>query len=152
VHLSKLNRGEVVAVFGALMLIFGVFYKWYESVSDLAIIGDQKGMGTYSAWDVHSLMRWLLLAAAAAPIILAYIIIRDHQLSWPRGQLTSVVAIAAIGLIFYNGIIDRPGDPSGEIELEIGWYFAFVGALLMLSGSVIRQNETEMRRKPPGTV
>ncbi|MCW2998727.1 MAG: hypothetical protein JWN65_2276 [Solirubrobacterales bacterium] len=149
---SKLNRGEVVAVVGGLLLIFGVFYKWYESVSDLAVIGDVTGKGTYSAWDVHTLMRYLLIAAAIAPIILAYIIIRDHQLSWPRGQLTSVVAIAAIGLIFYNGIIDRPGDPSGEIELELGWYISFLGAILMLGGSVIRQQETEMRRKPPGTM
>jgi hypothetical protein len=152
VDFSKLKRGEVVAVVGGLLLIFGVFYKWYESVSDLAVIGGRTGQGTYSAWDVHSLMRWLLIAAAVAPIILAYIIARDHQLSWPRGQLTSVVAIAAIGLLFYNGIVDRPGDPSGEIELELGWYISFVGAILMLSGSVIRQQETEMRRKPPGTM
>ncbi len=151
-HFDKVSRGEYVAVVGGLLLIVGVFYKWYESVSELAVIGDKTGLGTYSVWDVHPIMRWLLLAAAIAPMVLAYIIARDHKLSWPRGQLTSVVAIAAIGLIFYNGIVDRPGDPSGEIELEIGWYIAIAGAFLMLSGSVIRQQETETRRKPPGTM
>ena len=77
---------------------------------------------------------------------------RDHKLSWPRGQMTSVVAIAAIGLMFYVGIVDRPGEPSGEIELEYGWYTAMFGAILMLVGSVMRQHESEMVRKPPGVL
>jgi hypothetical protein len=62
------------------------------------------------------------------------------------------VAITAIGLIFYTGIIDRPGEPSGAIELEIGWYGMMLGAILMLVGSVMRQQETEVKRKPPGTL
>ncbi len=149
---SKLRRGEVVAVIGGLILAIGLFIKWYESVSPLAEIAGVKGRGTYSGWDTHTLMRWLLLLAAIAPLILAWIIIRDHALSWPRGQLTSVVAIAAIGLLFYNGIVDRPGDPSSQIELEWGWYVAFAGAVLMLVGSVMRQQESEIKRKPPGTI
>lgn len=149
---SKLNRGEVVAVIGGLLLAVGIFLPWYAAVSPLATIGGVKGEGTYSCWDVHSIMRWLLLLAAIAPVVLAYIIARDHQLSWPRGQMTSVIAIIAIGLIFYNGIVDRPGDPSGEIELRIGWYISFLGSLMMLTGSVMRQQESEMRRKPPGTL
>ncbi|MCW3040512.1 MAG: hypothetical protein JWM31_2417 [Solirubrobacterales bacterium] len=149
---SKLSRGEVIAVIGGLMLLVGVFLKWYAAVSVNATIAGEKGKGSYSAWDVHSIMRFLLIAAALAPLILAYVILRDHQLSWPRGEMTAVVAIAAIGLIFYNGVVDRPGDPSGEINLRLGWYLAFVGAILMLSGSVMRQQETEMRRKPPGTM
>ena len=45
-----------------------------------------------------------------------------------------MVAIAAFGLIFYNGIVDRPGEPSGEIELEFGWYGLMLGAILMMVG------------------
>jgi hypothetical protein len=150
--LSRLQRGEIIAVVGGILLAIGIFLKWYESVSPLAEIAGIKGRGTYTAWDVHTIMRWLLLAAAAAPIILAYIIARDHALSWPRGQVTSVVAIAALGLMFYVGIIDRPGSPSGEIELEYGWYVAMAGAILMLVGSVRRQQETEIKRKPPGSI
>jgi hypothetical protein len=152
VDVQKLHRGEFIAIVGGLVLAVGLFIKWYESVSPLAEIGGQTGKGTYSGWDVHTLMRWLLLLAAIAPLILAWIIVRDHALSWPRGQVTSVVAIAVIGLLFYNGIIDRPGDPSSQIELEWGWYVAMVGAILMLAGSVMRQQETEIRRKPPGTI
>ena len=42
--------------------------------------------GPFSGWDAHPILHWLLLAAAAAPLILAWIIVRDHQLSWPRGR------------------------------------------------------------------
>ena len=143
---SKLRRGEMIAVLGGFLLLISIFIKWYESVSDLAVIGDQKGKGTYSAWDVHDILRFLWILAAIAPIILAWIIIRDHQLSWPRGQLTSIAAIAALGLMFYVGIIDRPGEPSGEVELEWGWYTAMLGGILMLVGSVMRQQESEIAR------
>jgi hypothetical protein len=152
VDFSKLQRGEIIAVLGSVILLIGLFTKWYESVSDLAVIADHKGKGSYSGWQVHSLMRYAILLAAIAPPILAWIIIRDHALSWPRGQLTSIAAIIVIGLLVYNGVIDRPGDPSSQIELRYGWFIAFAGSLLMLAGSVRRQQETELRRKPPGTI
>lgn len=150
---SKLSRGEIVAVIGGLLLGVALFLNWYHSSSPNASIGDKgAGIGSYSAWEVHPIMRILLLLAALAPIILAYIILRDHELSWPRGQVTSVVAIAAIGLIFYNGIVDIPGEVTSELSLQIGWYLAFLGAILMLVGSVMRTNETETVRKPPGVM
>ena len=150
--LNRVSRGEYIAVLGGLLLLVGVFLKWYEAVSDLAVLADVAGKGTYSAWDAHSILRWLLLLGAISPLVLAYIIARDHTLSWPRGQVTSIVAITAIGLMGYNGLIDRPGEPSGQIELEWGWYVAMAGAILMLVGSVMRQQESEIKRKPPGTL
>lgn len=137
---------------GGLLLGISVFCPWYESTSALGHLAGETGKSTASAWDAHGILRFLLLAAAAAPFILAWIIVREHQLSWPRGQVTSVVAIAAIGLIFYSGLVDRPGDPSSAISLRWGWFVAAGGSLLMLVGSVMRQQETEVRRKPPGTL
>lgn len=147
---SKVQRGELVAIVGGLLLALGVFMNWYSAENIVNIAG--KGPGKYSAWDVHDILRWLLLLAAAAPLILAWIVARDHALSWPRGEMTSVVAIAAIGLVFYNGIIDRPGDPSSNVHLQIGWVLALVGAGAMLAGSLMRQQESGPRRKPPGTM
>jgi len=89
---------------------------------------------------------------AIAPFILAYIVARDHQLTWARGELTAVLSIFALGLLLYVGVIDRPGEPAGQIELEWGWYVALAGAVLMLAGSALRSGETARRRKPPGTV
>jgi hypothetical protein len=150
---KKLTNTELVAMLGGVLLAIGLFIKWYESVSrNVTDLAGQDGIGTYSGWEAHPIQRWLLLGAAAAPFILAYIIIRGHQLSWARGEMTAVTSIAAFGLIVYAGIIDRPGEPSGQIELEWGWYVALGGTLLMLVGSALRASEVERARKPPGVL
>lgn len=151
-QLARVQRGEWIAMAGGLLLAVGLFLGWYHLDNAHATLGGAHGPRTLSGWSAHPILRWLLLAAAAAPFILGWIIGRDHALSWPRGQVTSVVAIAAIGFLFYVGIVDRPGDPRSLVGLRLGWVVAFVGVLAMLAGSVIRQNESEIRRKPPGTI
>ena len=66
--------------------------------------------------------------------------------------MTAVTSIAAFGLALYNGIIDRPGEPSGLIGLEPGFWVAMVGIILMLVGSSLRASGTERPRKPPGVL
>lgn len=150
--MERLTVNEFAAMLGGLMLAGALFANWYESVSMLAQIAGSTGSGTYSGWEVHSVIRWVLLVIAIAPFILAYIVARDHQLTWARGELTAVLAIVAFGLLLYVGVIDRPGEPAGQIELEWGWYVALVGGALMLGGAAMRASETERRRKPPGTI
>jgi hypothetical protein len=149
---QNLERGEWIAIAGAVLLAVGVFLHWYHLGGSNSTLESYRSGDSVSAWQAHPIMRWLLLAAAAAPLILAWIIIREHELSWPRGQVTMVVAITALGLIFYQGVIDRPGDPSGDIKLRLGWFVALAGAIFMLVGSVVRQSESEAARKPPGTL
>ena len=148
---GRLGVSEVIAVVGGLLLALGVFLPWYGTSSNpnAQIDGSR---GDFSAWEAHPILRWPLLAAAVAPLILAWIIVREHELSWPRGELTAVVAIAALGLIVYQGIIDKPGEPSGLIHLKWGWGVALAGTLLMLGGSALRASETERPRKPPGVL
>lgn len=149
--ISRVQRGERIAIIGGILLAVGVFLTWYQLKKN-GLVGDVKGPADLTGWEAHPTMRWLLLAAAVAPLILAYIIARDHALSWPRGQLTSVVAIAAFGLVGYAGMIDKPGDTNSLIGIKYGWAVALLGTILMLVGSVMRQNETEIKRKPPGTI
>jgi hypothetical protein len=66
--------------------------------------------------------------------------------------MTAVTSIAAFGLIAYNGIIDRPGEPSSAISLEFGWFVALLGTLMMIAGAALRSSEHERARKPPGTI
>jgi hypothetical protein len=148
---GNLERGEWIAIVGAAVLAVSVFVGWYH-LSGNATLQGHASPDTVSAWGAHPIMRWLLLAAAAAPLILSWIIMREHELSWPRGQVTMIVAIAALGLVLYSGIVERPGEPSGDVSLRFGWFLALLGAILMLVGSVMRQSETEARRKPPGTI
>ncbi len=150
--MATLTRNETVAMAGGGLLAAGVFLKWYEAVSPNAELAGTQGLSVATGWEAHPLMRLVLLAAAIAPFILAYIVLTDKHLSWARGELTAVIAIAAFGLLFYNGLVDRPGRPAAQIELEYGWYVATVGSLLMLAGSALRSAEVERRRKPPGTI
>jgi hypothetical protein len=149
--LGRLGKSEVIAAVGGVLLVIGVFLPWYAtSANPNARLNGQRG--DFSAWTAHPILRWLLLAAAVAPIILAYIIARDHELSWPRGELTAVVGMTATGLILYFGFLSRPGEPSGEINLQIGWLVSLAGAVAMLVGGALRASGTERPRKPPGVL
>jgi hypothetical protein len=151
-HPSKLGRGEIVAVVGGVLLALGVFLPWYATAADNrnAVIDGQRG--SFSAWEVHPILRWLLLAAALAPFILIWIVIRDHELSWARGEMTAVASIAAFGLVAYTGFLDRPGEPSGAISLQPGFYCALLGTILMIGGGAVTAGQTERTRKPPGVL
>jgi hypothetical protein len=99
-----------------------------------------------------TVLRYFLLLGALAPVILAYIIVRGHALSWPRGELTAIAALASLTFTIFRGLIDKPGSPSGEISISFGWWVALAGGLLILVGSVARSRETAARRKPPGVL
>jgi hypothetical protein len=151
-NLSRLGRGELLAVLGGLVLALAVFLPWYGTNPDNRNANLDGARGTFSCWEAHPILRWLLLAAAVAPFILAYIIANDISLSWARGEMTAVTSIAAFGLVVYNGIIDRPGEPSSAISLEFGWFLAVLGTLMMIAGAALRSSEHERARKPPGTI
>ena len=141
-----------MAAIGGLLLAVSVFVKCYEARPENPNANIDGMRGTLSIWEVHDIIRILLLLAALAPIVLVYIVLRDHQLSWPRGEMTMVIGLTAATLLFYVGIIDRPGEPSGEIELEIGWYGAFLGSVMSAVGGAMRSAETGRRKKPPGVL
>ena len=151
-NFSRLGRGEYLAVLGGLLLALSLFLPWYETNPDNrnAMIDGVRGSAT--AFEVFPILRWLLLAAAAAPLILAWVILRDHQLSWPRGELTAVVGMVAIVLVLYVGLVDRPGTPSSQISLRIGWFVALIGCALIVTGGAMRAGSTERPRKPPGVL
>ncbi len=146
---DRISRSEWIAVSGGLLLAVAVFLPWYGT-SDNPNAEVDGARGDFSAWDVHPILRWLLLAAAAAPLILAWIVLRDHELSWPRGEMTAVVAMAALGLVLYSGIVTRPGEPRSEIGLQFGWFLALIGTIMMMVGGAKRSTEVERKRKPPG--
>ena len=146
----RITLSEIIAAVGGVLLALSVFIKWYEARPENANANVNGMKGVVSAWDAHTILRYLLLAAALAPIVLLYIVVRDHELSWPRGELTAVIGIIAFGLVVYNGVIDRPGEPPSEIELEIGWWMALLGTILITVGGSYRASTTERPRKPPG--
>jgi len=149
---ARLDRNEYVGMVGGTLLALSVFLPWYATDADNRFATIEGGRGSQSCFDVHPILRWLLLAAAVAPFILAYIIATDTTLSWARGEMTAVTSIAAFGLIVYNGIIDRPGEPSSAISLKFGWFVAVLGTLMMIAGAALRSSEHERPRRPPGAI
>jgi hypothetical protein len=149
---GRLHRNEFMGMLGGAALALSVFLPWYGTDPANRFASIDGVRGDQSCWDVHPIMRWLMLAASVAPFILAYIIATDAKLSWARGEMTMVTSIAALGLIFYNGVIDRPGEPSAAISVKYGWFLALFAALLMIAASAMRSSEHERARKPPGTI
>src|SRR5581483_9504567 len=136
---KRLDRGELIATAGGIVLGISVFLSWYALGNVHAVLNSCKGPHTScTGWNALSILRYLLLLAAVAPIILSWIIIRGHALSWPRGELTAVTALAALTFIVFRGLIDKPGTPPGEISIDYGWWVALLGGLLILTGSIWR--------------
>src|SRR4051795_943780 len=149
-NFARLGRGELIAAIGAVLLALGLFLPWYETNPDNRNAVIDGARGTLSGWAVHPILHWALLAAAVAPMILAWVIVRDHQLSWPRGEMTAVIGMVALVLVLYVGLVDKPGSPSGQISVQAGWYIAVLGCALITAGGAMRASGTERPRKPPG--
>lgn len=142
---------------GGAILAVAVFLAWYKLGNDnttLGTVGAGHQGETVSAWKGLSILRFLLLLGALSPFILAYIVVREHALSWPRGELTAVVGLTAVTLVLIRGFILKPGDPTSQVSLQFGWIIALVGSGLILFGALIHQATTgnERPRKPPGVL
>ena len=164
-HFSKLSRSELLGVIAAALLVIALlFLTWYEIAPTQArTAGDTDaficGVDQYSCtgWETFPLMRWILLAVAIAPPILAYIVIRGHKLSWAPGELTMVLGFTGFVLIAYNGIIDPPGSQIAEIGIskQIGYYVALLASAGIAAAGIGRSMEAQKGqgvRKTPGTV
>jgi hypothetical protein len=151
-HLTKLSWSELLAALGGAALAISLFLPWYETDPDNENAEIEGIVGTVSAWDAHAIVRFVMLAGAVAPLILAWIVVRDHELSWPRGEATAVIGLTALVLVIYFGVIDRPGEPPAAISLQWGWFVALISTLLIAAGGAGRQLESSRERKPPGEI
>ena len=147
-------------VAAALLVISLLFLPWFDLAhNDPRDNGDGFicGQDQYSCtgFETFPILRWLLLAAALAPFILAYIVVRGKELSWPPGEMTMVVGFTAFVLIAYNGLLDTPGSQTEEIGVtkEIGYYLALLSSAGIAAAGIGRSMEEQQAvRKAPGTV
>jgi hypothetical protein len=161
---SRLDRNRVIlgAFGGGLLLLSILFLPWY-SLSEEEELRNQQGAwicgeGQFecTGFETFPILRWLLIAAAFAPLILAWILVRGHQLSWAPGEVTMIVGFIAIVLIGYNGIIDEPAPDAGlefGTGLSYGYWLALLGAIAIAATGFLRSQVGQKReRKAPGTV
>jgi hypothetical protein len=168
VDFSRLNLPRTIlgGTAAALLVISLLFLPWYEldlnpqrDVDSPAFSPDSficgEGQFSCTGWDTFPILRWLLLGAALAPGILAWIIIRGHRLSWAPGEMTMVVGFTAFILVLYNGVIDRPGTEIAEsgVGLDYGYWLALLATGAMAATGFLRSVESgDVKRKAPGTV
>ena len=162
--LSRLDRSELVGFAGAAVLFASLFMNWFSTscTANLTPAGCNPHSkinnmrGSFNAFQTYSILDWLLVAACAAPFILAYIIARGHKLTWRPGEITMIVGMVAFVLILLNGVIlGRPGSGSPQdvaISLEPGYFVGLVGSLLIAIGGFYRQASMVRSRKPPGVL
>jgi len=163
-HFSRLSLSELLGMVAAAVLVAALFLlDWYTLADTPGRDGGSDfvcGLNQYSCtgYDTFPILRWLLLAAAAAPFILAYIVMRSHELSWAPGELTMVIGFTAFVLIAYNGLLDPPGQQTSEIGVstEVGYFVALLAAAGIAAAGIGRSMEeqkgTAGTRKAPGTV
>ena len=151
---SRLSPGELMGMVAALILLGSLFLPWF-STSDTnpnSTLAGASGGDSVSAWDTYTTMRWLLVAAASAPFILAWIVARGHTLTWKPGEVTMIVGITSFVLILCNGIIlGRPGE-SVDIGLTYGYLVGMLASLGMAVAGFMRQAFHTDARKPPGVL
>ena len=156
---NKLSRGEIFGIIAGLILIGSLFLEWY-SLDTEGVQRDEsedwvcgEGNNSCSGFDTFPILRWLLIAAAAAPLILSWIVIRGHQLTWPRGELTAIVGLTAFVLIAYNGFVDKPSPNDIGVSLSYGYFIAILASLGIFASGGYRAVESGggARRKPPAT-
>lgn len=154
---------EFLGFAGAAVLFGSLFLTWWStscsqikpnpSPSGCNVNSKLHGMvGDFSAFDTYGILWVFLILACVAPFVLAYIIVRGHELTWRPGEITMIVGMLASTLVLLNGII--LGRPGGTVDLSFGpgYWIGFLGALGILAGGVVRQAVGGRTRKPPGVL
>jgi hypothetical protein len=170
VDLTRLHWSEGVGFLGSAVLLGSLFMPWFSTSCDSirplspagcnpnSVIAHAKGnplaYGQFDAFKTFKILDVLLVLACVAPFVLAYIIVRSHELSWRPGEVTMIVGMIAAALILLNGVIlGKPGGTDAvDISLQYGWFVGLLGAALILFGGVLRQALAGTVRKPPGVL
>jgi hypothetical protein len=167
---SNLHWSELVGFAGSAVLLGSLFLPWFSTSCDTiqprpspagcntnSVLSGGKGQlesyGNFTAFETFRLLDVLLVAACIAPFVLAYIIVRSHDLTWRPGEVTMIVGMVAVALVLLNGVIlGKPGEDSVDISLAYGWFVGLLGAALIMAGGTLRQALTARDRKPPGVL
>ncbi|MDQ3936402.1 MAG: hypothetical protein M3340_17415 [Actinomycetota bacterium] len=162
VDFKRLHWAEFVGFGGVGILLASMFLPWFSTSCERigpatpdgcnpnSILNGKRG--EFNAFETFAIMDVLLVMACIAPFVLAYLVVRQSELSWRPGEITMIVGMTAAALIWLNGIIlGRPGD-SVDIGIEPGYWVGLVGANMILAGGLVRQALGGRTRKPPGTL
>jgi hypothetical protein len=167
--LSRLHWSEAIGFAGSAVLLGSLFLPWFTTSCDHinplspkgcnpnSVLGGKQGdphsYGDFTAFQTFKILDVVLVLACIAPFVLAYIIVRSHELTWRPGEVTMIVGMLATALVLLNGVIlGKPGSDPVDISLSYGWFVGLLGAVLIMVGGTLRQALTSRARKPPGVL
>ncbi len=156
--LSRLSAAEGAGIVASVALGLSLFLPWFTTSSTneaSRIVGadpDVTGGDAATGWQTFLILKFVLLAAAIAPFILAWIVARGHVLTWKPGEVTMLVGITAFILIICNGIVLGRPENQIEIGLTYGYLVAILASLGMAVCGFIRQATYVDAKKPPGVI
>jgi hypothetical protein len=117
-----LRLGELLALAGALCVVFSLFLPWYEGAS-----------GSLSAWETFGPATVLLLVAAAAALGLAASTVAERSTALPVAAAVWSTLFAILALIAaVVRVFERPDHAS---SVGAGAWLALAGTAAMLAGS-----------------
>jgi len=157
--LGRLTPAEYAGWIAALVLVGSLFLPWFGTSEENANsrLAGAGGGDSVDAWQTFGLLDLVLVAAASAPFILSWIIVRGHKLTWKPGEVTMLVGITAFVLVLCNGVIlGRPKNEATDLAIEsslqIGYFVALLACLAMAASGYLRQSRYKEGRKPPGVI
>ena len=145
---KRLKRSDLTQLALGAVLGISLFLPWYRTAGSNPNSSIDGKRGHLTAWDVHPVLRWILLAAAIATLLGAWQTIRAQRTELHRGEITVILAAFLAGLIVFVGLLHRPGEPASTISLEYGWFLALASGLGGIATGLVRLPPG--RRKPPG--
>ena len=150
---------ELLGFASSALLLLSLFLTWF-TLTDTPERAQQKAWvcGTKqfscSAWDTFPINRWLFVAAAVSPVILAYFVLTSQRGKYPTGEATMTVGLAVIVLVGYNGLIQKPGGGAQfGVSLSYGYLLALLAGVGITIAGALRSLESGggAERKPPAT-
>ena len=156
---SRIKYMEWIGFASAVLLVASLFMPWFglTDVPERAIQGSWicgENEFTCSAWESYSIYRWVLVAAASAPLFLFWFVATDEMGKYPTGEFTMTVGFAVIVLVGFNGAVLVPGEGvQFGVSLLGGYFLALVAGVMMAAAGALRSLESGGggRRKPPAT-
>jgi len=131
-----------------VVLALSTLLPWFSTNPSNPHSKIQGARGLANAWQAFDFLQYALVVMAIVPFILAWIVVRGHEVGWNRGELTAILGFGAFLLVILNGIVfGQPGTV--EISLQWGYPIAILASLGIMMAGALRQYEA-MEKKPPG--
>ncbi len=121
-RLGRLRAGEILALIGALAVLFTLTLDWYENAER-----------SFDAWDTFGPAMALILIAALAALALVVTTLTERSTAFPVAAQVWSVLFGLIGLI--AAIVRVLERPDGASTLCAGAWLALAGTILILAGS-----------------